>query len=105
MNSPRLLIIAVLGAAAGLSACGKTGLLDQPAPLFGAKSKADYEAQQKTQAEQRAAKKAEPQPDVDPNGQPLTQAPYAAPIPGVSSPFTPGPQGALPNPGTSATDR
>ncbi len=88
--------------AAGLSACGKTGQLEQPAPLFGAQAKADYDAKQQADAEARAAKRAQPDPTpTDPTSQPLDQAPYAQPIPGQSGPFSHGPQGALPSPGTA----
>ena len=31
-------------ALAGLAACGKVGSLDQPAPLYGEKAKAEYQA-------------------------------------------------------------
>jgi hypothetical protein len=89
-------------AAGGLSACGKTGELSQPAPLFGAQAKADYEAKQQADAEARAAKRAEPQPTpTDPTSQPLDQAPFAQPIPGQPGPFSHGPQGSLPTPGTA----
>lgn len=63
-------LLAVL-AAAGLlmvSACGKQGKLDQPAPLFGAEAKAAYAA--KKQAEADAAAKAAEAKVVTP--QPVT---------------------------------
>ena len=73
----------------------------QPAPLFGAQAKADYDAKQKADAEARAAKRAEPDPaPTDPTSQPLNQAPYAQSIPGRRGPFSNGPQGALPSPGS-----
>lgn len=40
---PRILIPAVLLAAISLSACGKQGLLERPAPLFGARAQSDYQ--------------------------------------------------------------
>jgi hypothetical protein len=40
--TPRILIPAILLAALSLSACGKQGLLDRPAPLFGARAQSDY---------------------------------------------------------------
>lgn len=61
----------IVVAAAGLlliSACGKQGKLDQPAPLFGAEAKAAYAA--KKQAEADAAAKAAEAKVVTP--QPLT---------------------------------
>ncbi len=52
---------AVLFAAAiSLCACGKQGALEQPAPLFGSKAKADYEARKAQEARddaQRAAQR------------------------------------------------
>jgi len=101
LKTVALIGVALMGAAS-LSACGKTGELSQPAPLFGAQAKADYEARQQADAEARAAKRADPQPvSTDPTSQPLDQAPYAQPIPGQSGPFNHGPQGALPSPGTA----
>ena len=98
----RFATVAVLLAAATLGGCGELGTLAQPAPLFGAQAKADYEARQQADAEARAAKRADPQPvSTDPTSQPLDQAPYAQPIPGQSGPFNHGPQGALPSPGTA----
>jgi hypothetical protein len=51
-----------------VSACGKQGKLDQPAPLFGAEAKAAYAA--KKQAEADAAAKADEAKVVTP--QPVT---------------------------------
>lgn len=52
---------AVLFAAAlSLAACGKQGVLEQPAPLFGARAKAEYEARKAQEAKddaQRAAQR------------------------------------------------
>ncbi len=63
-------VLIVVGAAGLLmvSACGKLGKLDQPAPLFGAQAKAAYAA--KKQAEADAAAKAADAKVVTP--QPLT---------------------------------
>jgi hypothetical protein len=47
-------------AAAALAGCGKQGALEQPAPLFGAKAKAEYEARKAQEARddaQRAAQR------------------------------------------------
>ena len=101
MTSRPLILMALFVAAAALSACGKTGELQQPAPLFGAEARADYDAKQAADAEARAAKRADPQPiPTDPTSQPLTQAPYTQAIPGTSGPFSSPPPSALPNPGT-----
>ena len=103
----RLLMITVFAASAGLAGCGKTGLLEQPAPMFGAEAKANYaeKRQEEAEAKARAAavKKAEPSAQIvdDPNSRPLSQAPYGAPQSDHSSnPFSAGPQGSLPSPGT-----
>ena len=48
--TPRMMIPVVLLAALALSACGKQGELDRPAPLFDAKAKAEYEAQRRAAA-------------------------------------------------------
>jgi len=84
----RVGLIALFFAAAALSGCGKTGELEQPAPLFGAQAKADYAAKKKAEAEERArqdaARKAQPQPATvveDPTNTPLTEAPYTPAIP------------------------
>jgi hypothetical protein len=104
----RPLIIAVLLSAAALSACGKTGELEQPAPLFGEHAKADYAAKKRADAAARAreaaAKKAQPRAPVvgDPTAGPMPNAPYSPSIPGSGpNPFSGSPQGVLPNPGTA----
>jgi hypothetical protein len=103
----RPLIIALALAGVGLAGCGKTGLLEQPAPLFGAQAKADYAARKKTDADAKArtaaAKKAQSTAPIvdDPDGQPAPTGPYNPPNPAhLSDPFAHGPQGALPSPGT-----
>jgi len=111
---PVMLALAAAGAALaglGLSGCGKTGNLEQPAPLFGTEAKAQYAAQKKAEAEEKAranaARKAQPTGPIvdDPDSQPLPNGPYNPPNPShLSDPFAPGPQGALPSPGT-APDR
>ena len=104
--TPRLALMALFTASLVLAGCGREGALDQPAPLFGAKAKADYDAKKRAEADAKAkaAKKDNSQPttpDVpDPNHPPLTQAPYATAIPGAGdSPFGTQPQGSLPSPG------
>ena len=55
----RLALLAAAFAGAGaLAGCGKQGVLKQPPPLFGARAKADYDAQKAQEArdeEQRSA--------------------------------------------------
>jgi|APGre2960657404_1045060.scaffolds.fasta_scaffold14978_2 hypothetical protein len=65
--TPVLIVLATAGLLI-VSACGKQGKLDQPAPLFGAEAKAAYAA--KKQAEADAAAKAAEAKVVTP--QPLT---------------------------------
>ena len=99
----RVGLIALFFGAATLSGCGKTGELEQPAPMFGAQAKADYAAKKKAEAEQRAredaARKAQPAPASvveDPTNRPLTQAPYAPAIPNpTGNPRAGGPASAL----------
>ena len=104
---PLILTLAlVFAGGAGLSACGKTGLLDQPAPMFGSEAKAQYQAQKQADAEAKAranaVKKAQQSGPIvdDPDSQPLPNGPYSPPNPShVTDPFASGPQGALPQPG------
>jgi hypothetical protein len=49
--------------ALALSACAKVGTLDRPAPLFGARAKADYQAQKAAAA---AAARAKPNTGPEP---------------------------------------
>lgn len=65
--TPILIVLATAGLLM-VSACGKQGKLDQPAPLFGAEAKAAYAA--KKQAEADAATKAAEAKVVTP--QPVT---------------------------------
>ncbi|MGI8841098.1 MAG: hypothetical protein ACR2F8_10030 [Caulobacteraceae bacterium] len=99
MMRPTLMILGV--AALALSACGKVGALDQPAPLYGEKAKADYQAKQEAAA---AKAKKDDQPDAvtpdktyDPNADPSPQR--TLPIQGTNpSPNGPPPPGVLPDP-------
>jgi hypothetical protein len=82
MTKPPLILISLLGVMLGLSACGKQGDLDQPAPLFGAKEQAQYEARK--QAEAQAAEKAKSDKVVTPNPvspKEIESAPAPAPAP------------------------
>lgn len=53
----RSTLLAALAATLALGACGKVGALEQPAPLYGAKAKADYNARKQDAAEKAQAKK------------------------------------------------
>lgn len=94
---PFLLALAFT-AAMGLAGCGKTGALEQPPPLYGAKAKADYEAKKTAQAaakasEAEAARENEQNNTVfDQNAGPPPEAPFAPPIPGRTDPLGPAPQ-------------
>ena len=101
----RLIPAVLFASSLALAGCGKVGELEQPAPLFGAKAKADYEAKKRAEADAKAKEKKDnsqpTSPNVqDPNHPPLTQAPYTTPMPGAgNNPFGTVPQGSLPNPG------
>ena len=82
MTKPPLILIGLLGLTLGLSACGKQGDLDQPAPLFGAKEQAEYAARK--QAKIDAAEKAKAAKMVTPSPvtpQEIEAAPSPAPAP------------------------
>ena len=97
-----LLIIAA--SALALTACGKVGSLDQPAPLYGERAKADYQARKAAEAAKVQDKKDDNEIEAlpndrryDPNADPGPSR--FLPIPGESTPpNAPGPQGALPDP-------
>jgi len=97
----RVLALAAIGLvlAGGLSGCGKQGDLDRPGPLWGPKSKADYAAQKRAQAEAASNATAAGQPGQPPRTGPGSN-PYANPAPPAQAPI-PGertyPSGA-PNP-------
>lgn len=42
--------VVLLAVALSMTACGKQGVLEQPAPLFGARAKAEYEASKAQEA-------------------------------------------------------
>lgn len=66
-----------------LVACGRVGTLEQPAPLYGAKAKADYQA--KTAAEAAAAVRHD-----DSGPEPITEpTPMIPPLPGGAAPPPP----------------
>lgn len=89
MNRPAALAVLLAAAAIGLSACGKVGELDRPAPLWGAKAKADYEAQKKADADAAAKKDAA---DRAQRGRPAPLPDDAQPSAGPSDPQPPAPQ-------------
>ena len=94
MIRPSLIMLGI--AAFALSACGKQGDLERPAPMFGEKARANYEAEQAAAAAAKAKKKQpsarEPLPGDPREANPLAPA-RAAPIPGTN----PDPFGAPPS--------
>jgi len=89
----RPLVLALLmTAAVGLTACGKTGELERPAPLFGTKAKADYDAKRAADAAARARDAAARRSQqnntlLDPAAQQPAAAPYAPPLTGRTDPL------------------
>ena len=75
----RASLLALGVAALALAACGRVGPLDQPAPLYGAKAKADYRAKKAAEAAAKSEK------DQD------KPEPLAPDTPGLDSPSAPVP--------------
>lgn len=99
----RAVFILAAVAAVALTGCGKVGSLEQPAPLYGEKAKADYQARKAAAAAARdSADKGEIEPlptdkRDDPNADPGPAR--FLPVPGESPPpNAPGPPGVLPDP-------
>lgn len=103
MSRNRILnVVALAAVATALAACGKQGVLERPAPLFGAHAKAQYEAEKAQEAKddaQRAQQRSgavssSNDPDNAPRttrdvldpGQRLSPA-SVAPIPGAPNPM------------------
>jgi hypothetical protein len=87
-----------------LPACAKVGVLERPAPLYGAKAKAQYQAERQAAAAAKARKTDTGEPDAlppdvsDPGSQP-TATPRDRPVEGERpSPFGAAPPGVLPDP-------
>ncbi|MFI4973451.1 MAG: hypothetical protein ACHP84_02805 [Caulobacterales bacterium] len=83
MIRPVAIVLVGLVACAALSGCGKEGELDRPAPLWGEKAKAEYQAEQARKAAARRAS-TNPNPAVAPDAAqpgtgPETPAPSASP--------------------------
>ncbi len=110
IDAPRALALGLIVSAAltTLGGCGRVGPLDQPAPLFGARAKADYQA--KKAAEAAAAKTVKDDGEPEPLA-PDTPGPNEGsssiptlreqPTPGMHElPNASGPGGVLPDPVT-----
>lgn len=103
--NPALTAIMVAALGLALTGCGRVGALDQPAPMWGAKAKADYKAKKDAEA---AAKgdKGDGDPEPLAPDTPGADAPKgridtlrAAPVPGARSLPGSGPTpGVLPDP-------
>ena len=76
----RYLIPAVLLAALALGACGKQGSLDRPAPLLGAKARADYAR------ERAAARRASGESNIDESATSQTNGDYSQTSDGAKNP-------------------
>jgi len=63
----RLTVLAAAALGLSLTGCGKMGPLVQPAPMFGDKAKADYQAKQAADAAGKAAKQDAQRAPVNPN--------------------------------------
>ena len=97
-TATRTLILAAgfVGALA-LSACGKTGSIERPGPMFGAGRSTTKDADE---AVRQAQDPSRPVNTVDPRDRATDPAPpRTIPIEGMNNdPASSGPQGALPNP-------
>lgn len=96
--------LVALVAVVALGACGKVGALDQPAPLYGAKAKADYDAKKQAASDKAQAKKDQDQIErlptekpYDPNADPSPSriVPVTGERPAPNAPSSPG---VLPDP-------
>ncbi len=83
-----LAAVALGAAAVGLGSCGKVGYLEQPAPLYGQKAKADYKARQAARA---AAEAATHQGSPEPLPEALTPPEPGAATPTPAAPPPPQP--------------
>jgi predicted small lipoprotein YifL len=90
-------LAALMASAAGLSACGKTGPLERPGPLFGQERNTTKAADEQTRQAQDPAR---PVDTVDPRDRTTDPAPpRTLPIDGQGQdPTASSPQGALPDP-------
>ena len=89
-----------------LSACGRVGTLEQPAPLWGEKAKAEYQAKKAAAEAAKAAAKDDGQveplaPDTPGMDAPKARIPTLRDTPAPGAPSLPNasaPAGALPDP-------
>lgn len=106
MMRPLILSLAAASLVLAVGACGRQGDLDRPGPMWSAKTKAEYEAQKRAQADAASNAAAANQP-IGPQNPAVvpytTTAPASvAPIPGERTYPSGTPQeGAMPNPATT----
>ena len=89
MTTARIALLAALSAGTLLGACGRVGMLEQPAPLYGAKAKADYQARKAAEAKAAATRREQGEPEILAEPSPSTEPPLpagAAPPPNVAPP-------------------
>ena len=91
--TPFIVLAALAAVAGGVAACGRQGDLDRPGPLWGPKSRADYAAAKRAQAEAASNATAANKPGQPPLAGPGSN-PYANPGPISQSPVP----GEKPNP-------
>jgi hypothetical protein len=93
-----IMALAGLSAVVAIASCGKQATLQRPAPLWGAKAKADYSAQKRAEAA-NATNAAEANKVIGPQSPALR--PYTNPGPTSENPI-PGslPNAGAPNPNT-----
>jgi len=96
-----IVALAGLSVVAAIVSCGRQAELQRPAPLWGAKAKAEWAAQKRAEAE-KATNAAEANKTIGPQSpalQPYTNPapPYQAPLPGApTDPAAPNPSGQGP---------
>lgn len=93
----RYLIHAILLSALALGACGKQGSLDRPAPLLGAKARADYARERAAARQGAAVSSADQSANSQTNGD-YSQSPDGAKDPALKPSRSDPTQGAAPNP-------
>jgi len=104
----QLVITSAALAALALAGCGKQGELDRPAPLIGAKAKAEYRAERAAAARGGDTASTDSSATSQTNGDytqdrdgakgPALRPLRSDPIPGANNPFSRAPSGVLPDP-------
>lgn len=92
----RSTLVFLLAAGFALAACGKVGALEQPAPLYGEKAKADYQAKKAAAEAKKQAKRDQDEIERLPSGG--RYDPNADPSPSRALPVVGQPGGPDPTP-------